>query len=218
MAMRSLHDLLSMVLPHAPGCPNPVALKNLRLAAIEWCERTRAWRSITTATVTEQGFAVVAPDFATIHEIETASFEGVELMPTQFSEVDPSNMVETGAMPEYITQVSPNTVTLVPFKTGELQLTLFLKPRSGDEFGSNGAGGLKQDDQNQIPEHVFIQSGESIVFGALARLLLMPKVDWRDDKKGLYYKAEFDARVTDQFSSSIKGQQKAPARPRPQFI
>lgn len=219
--MRDLQDFLPLVLPHAPGCPKQVAIQNLRLAAIDWCERTRCWRSVQTVDVTEQGNAVVAPDYATIFEIETAHFDGVELTPLQYSEINPDDMAEgvgNGRPPQYIAQTSPNTVTLIPFMAGQLRLSLFLKPRSGDEFGQNGTGGYLHLDQNRVPEHIFVQSAESITHGALSRLLMMPQADWRDDKKGLYYAGLFEAKATSRFDKGIKGQQVARVRARSQFM
>lgn len=221
MTTRPLRDMLPLVLPHAPGCPYIEIIKNLRLAAIEWCERTRCWRSITTVTISEQGQAVVAPDYATIHEIETARMGGQELTPTQFSHVDQqarSATEDSGAVPQYITQVSPNEITLVPFAAGDLELTLFLKPRSGDEFGSNGQGGWLQDDQNVIPAHIFVQDAEALAWGALSRLLSQPRKDWTDPNMGLLYRKKFDDRADGKFNSQIVGQQRARPRARPQWI
>ena len=39
-----LSQFLHMVLPYAPGLPVMTAEHELRLAAIEFCERTRCWR------------------------------------------------------------------------------------------------------------------------------------------------------------------------------
>jgi hypothetical protein len=44
MATREFTSLLSRFLPSVPGCPQPMAVEQIRRAAIRTCERTLAWR------------------------------------------------------------------------------------------------------------------------------------------------------------------------------
>lgn len=219
LTTRPLSDFLPMVLPYAVGCPASVAEANLRLAAIEYCERTRCWRSVLTQTFAAQGEAItVAPAYAAIHEIETAFFgtENIPLKPTQFSSVDPEDIdAADGALgqPEYITQVSSDTITVIPFQTGDIRLTLFLKPRSGTEYGTNPLAPL-QDAYNVVPDFLFVQHAETIACGALARILKLPKQEFTDPKFSAYYEAKFDDRTDAKFSSNIRGQHRAPRRTR----
>ena len=39
--MKPIDDFLPLILPRAPGCPEPIAFDAIRQAAIEFCERTR---------------------------------------------------------------------------------------------------------------------------------------------------------------------------------
>lgn len=220
MATRPLRDFLPLVLPHAPTCPRPVAEQYLRLAAIEWCERTRCWRHIASTTLTNaQDEVIAAPDYATVHEIETAYFNGVELTPTQFSSADPADMDAAAGLgtPKYITQTAPNTVRVIPFAAGSLDLTLFLKPRSGTEYGTDPLDPL-QDKYNVVPEHIFIQNAEAVAEGALARLLLLKDVAWFNPKLALFYRDRFDNACTGKFNSEIRGQQRASARSTAHFL
>jgi hypothetical protein len=220
---RPLRDFLPLVLPHAQYCPRPVAEQYLRLAAIEWCERTRCWRHVSTMDLTEQGEAIVSPDYATIFEIESAEFSSetvssTELVATQFTQISLSDAeAMEGNAPRYITQVSPNSVTVLPFMVGSLSLSLFLKPRAGTEYGNDPADPL-QDKYNVIPEHVFIQSAEKIAEGALARLLAIKDTKWHDPKMAGYYAGRFNEACDRHFSSELRGQQRAPRRSRPEFI
>jgi len=212
---RALKDFLPLVTPLAIGCPDPVAIQNLRLAAIEWCERTRAWRHITEQAIVTNDDAIVAPSYATIHVIETASFDGQPLIPTQFSSIDETTRAATDGEfgpPIYITQTSPNQVAVIPFKTGTLDLTLFLKPRSGSEFGGVTPGVQLQDTQNVVPEYIFVQSAEIIAFGALSRLLLIKDQPFTDPKLAGFYLARFEAACNNAFTQGIKGQQQARVR------
>lgn len=212
---RPLKDFLSMVLPEVPYCPRPVAEQYLRLAAIEFCERTRCWRHVTTQDITAQDGAIVAPDYATIHEIETAEWgEGVELMPTQFSEIDADAYgAEAGAAgpPRYITQVAANQIAVVPFDTGSLRLSLFLKPRSGSEFGGDPNDPL-QDKYNVVPEFMFIQHGDHIASGALARIMNLPDQTYTNPKMAAQHLARFERACDTKFSSNMRGQHRAKRR------
>lgn len=223
MPTRPLSDFLPLVLPHATDCPRPVAEQYLRLAAIEWCERTRCWRHIETTTLAANGQAIVAPDYATIFEIETAEFidgndNAVPLTPTQFSSIGPTDAATANAgAPVYITQVSPNTISVIPFAAGDVKLSLFLKPRSGTEYGTNPADPL-QDRFNVVPEHIFIQNAEAIAEGALARLLAIKGAAWNDPNLAAFYFQRFEAACNRAFRSEVRGQQRAPARARAYFM
>lgn len=220
---RPLADFLPLVLPHAPDCPRTVAEQYLRLAAIEWCERTRCWRHVTTMALTEQGEAIVAPDYAAIFEIETAEFSNgntdpVPLTPTQFTSVSLEDATAmAGGLPRYITQASPSTVTVLPFEAGDLSLSLFLKPRSGTEYGNDPDDPL-QDRLNVVPQHVFVQSAEQIAEGALGRLLAIKNTSWHDPNMALYYSGRFDQACDRNFRSDMRGQHRAPVRTKPQFF
>jgi hypothetical protein len=113
-----LDRFLPLVMPHCPGAPEFVATRNLRLAAIEFCERTRCWRHLTTATITGDGQAIAAPAYAAIHLIEDATWEdGQRLTPIQFSDVDEEAAANaTDAPPAYITQAEYNTIRVIPRK------------------------------------------------------------------------------------------------------
>jgi hypothetical protein len=221
---RPLADFLPLVLPHAPRCPRPVAEQYLRLSAIEWCERTRCWRSILTTAISAQESAIVAPVYATIHEIERAEFSAsnvnqYELTPTQFSSVSLKDFGDTttGATPRYITQVAPNAVSVLPFMAGTLELSLFLKPRFGSELGFDAEDPL-QDRYNVVPEHIFIQSAEHIADGALSRLLALPDQEWTNPQMAGYYGSRFEASCNRAFSNQIKGQHRAVPRSRANFL
>lgn len=215
MPTRPLSDFLPLVMPHCATAPRPTVEQYLRLAAIEWCERTRCWRHAAQFAIDEANEVIVAPDYATVHEIETAYFNNTTpLSPTQFSSFSPDDFADQGS-PQYITQSAPNTISILPFTAGTLNLSLFLKPRSGTEYGTNPADPL-QDKYNVVPEHLFIQSAEAIAEGALARLLALPaeSAEWSNPKMAMYYRQRFDEACDRKFNSHIKGQHRARKRTR----
>jgi hypothetical protein len=81
-------DFLPYVLPSAPGCPDPVAEFNLRLAAQEFCARTRVWRETlpNIKALPARGIGphfMELPDDSEIVRIERATMDGrpIDVMP-----------------------------------------------------------------------------------------------------------------------------------------
>ena len=221
-----LSAFLPYVLPHAPGVPNFVAEKYLRMAAIEFCERTRCWRKITEVEVgADNAVALVAPYHAAIHMIEFASFSSesapkAPLTPTQFSDIGEryrADMEQEGP-PRYITQVTPNEVRIFPLATGTLEVSLFLKPRMGQDMATNDPGDPIQDTFNLVPDFLLTQWGEPIAAGALSKLLVQPQKRWSNPQLAGFYLDRFNAACDSHFGQSIKGQQRAPARSRFRFV
>ncbi|SDX73960.1 hypothetical protein [Roseicitreum antarcticum] len=218
-------QFLPYVMPHAPGAPDIVAEKYIRMAAIEFCERTRCWRHLISVDLTDQTTeAMIAPYYAAIHEIEYASFTSEfsqkrALTPTQFSDVSkeyrPS--LETG-QPEYVTQTNPNHVTVLPLAAGTLELSVFLKPRMGQQFGPGELGDPIQDDFNVVPDFLLTQWGEAVACGALSKLLMVPQQRWTDPKMGGFYLTKFERACDKHFSQSIRGQQRKAKRTRFSFM
>jgi len=225
MANVDMSAFLPIMLPHAPGIPTVTAEFQLRLAVIEFCERTRCWRHMIDVEFTNDNHqAVVAPDYATIHDFEFAVFssEGVErrpLVPTLYSEIGPDGLdLYAGSPPDHISQVTPNTVTIFPFKAGTVSLSVFLKPRHGQDFTNAANTTPMQDHLNQVPEFLHTQWGEAISAGALARCLSMPAKEWTNPQLAGYHAARFERYCDALFSTNIVGQQRAPRRIKPNYF
>ena len=221
-----LSEFLPYVLPNAPGAPDIVAERYIRMAAIEFCERTRCWRKISIVALTEENtVALVAPHYAAIHAIEYASFLSdtvakTPLTPTQYSDLADRQRadLEAEGTPRYITQVNPNTVTVFPLSAGELEVSLFLKPRMGQSFGYGTDDDPIQDDFNLAPDFLLTQWGEAIACGALSKMLMQPQTRWEDPNKAAYYMQKFERACDAHFSTNITGQQRAPRRTRFRFV
>lgn len=215
MAMVSTREFLPYVLPNAPQVMALSAEFALRLAAIEYCERTRCWRHLV-----EQDFltgangpAIVCPDYAAIHDIERATWDYERrLTPITWSDLPPAWATDPEAVPESITQSGPDTVTLYPFQPGHLSLSLYLKPRPERDFARTG---LPMDDYfNQLPDLLLTQHAEAIGWGALARLLVIPERPYTDPNRAAYFQAQFNDRCDKNFDKNKMGQQRAPRRTR----
>lgn len=209
----SLSKFLPLVLPHVPGVPQVMATFNLRLSAIEFCKRTRCWRHVVSVVFDSTTEAVAAPEYAAIHEFETALWNGeTYLRPIQFSDIDePSATLAQGATPQYVTQAEPNTVRVIPAADGTLSLTLFLMPVNGSSFAADSDGNMV-DRFDAVPDFLYLQHAEAIASGAISRLMAMPGKDWTDPTLASVHAARFHDAATTHFSVSLRGQHRARVR------
>lgn len=216
VAMKRTAEFLPLILPFCPFCPDFVAEQMARLAAIEFCERSRAWRHLTTVSLQEGSAGVgimVAPDTAAIHEIEFAEFDGHPLTAIQFSTM---KEVPEGR-PRYIAQTAPNEVIVTPFTAGSLEVSLFLKPLASTEFGTDAADPLF-DRFNVVPDFLVSIHGATIAAGALSKILAMPRQPWTDPKSAKDYELRFSEKLDGSFRQNMRGQQRAPIRTKPRWF
>lgn len=204
----STKQLLHLVAPFAPTCPAFVAEQQIRMAAIEIAEVSRAWRHVTTVTTATANLEMAAPENTAIHEIELAEFDGVPLKPVQFSTF--SDRGE--GFPAYIAQSAPGSVTLTPFRAGgRLHLSLFLKPRADSLIGTNPADPF-EDAYNVLPDFFVSLFGSTIAQGALARIFSIPDEPWTNPGMAGFYHGEFVRKRDAMFRAHLRGQQRAKIR------
>lgn len=216
VTMKRTAEFLPLILPFCPECPDFLAEQHARFAAIEFCERSRAWRHLTTVTLAagSAGAGVmVAPDTAAIHEIEFAEIDGWPLTPVQFSTIEDAGE----GRPNYITQTAPNEVRVLPFEPGELKISVFLKPLTGSQYGTDPSDPLF-DRFNVVPDFLVDMHGHSIAAGALAKLLSIKNEPWSDPKEALRYEARFREKLDSAFRWNMRGQQRAPQRVKPRWF
>lgn len=206
--MARTRDFLPLILPFCPTCPDFIAEQQARFAAIEFCERSRAWRHITTVELTSATGVPVAPDTAAIHEIEFANFNGSPLTPVQFSTIEASSV----GIPRYVTQVAPHAVTVAPYaEPGTLEISLFLKPLSSSQYSTDADDPLF-DRFNVVPQFMVDIHGAAIAEGALAKILSIPDEPWTDKRKAAAHDERFRERLDASFRWNMRGQQRAPIR------
>lgn len=207
----NVSKFLPLVQPYAPHASDPAVMQALRKAAIEFCEQTRCWRHMIRLTISRQDYPAIAPAYAAIHEFETVTFnDDTPLTPVQFSDVEHADFSEQGA-PRYITQTGPSRISILPFSDGVLDISVFLKPRHGDEYALS-PDSAPENVYDTVPDFLFTLHGEVIAAGALSRLLLLPGQPFTDPKMAEYFRADFQRRAERVFNHNVRGQQRA--RPR----
>ncbi|MBX9596233.1 MAG: hypothetical protein K2X46_17845 [Roseomonas sp.] len=195
--MRDLTDFLPHVMLHAMACADPVAVKYLREAAVEFCTRTRVWRETDEFTTVADDIEVVCvPPYAALHEIEAAWFNGYELEAARFKQTFGPDEQE-GGQPRWITQVAPDRVSLVPKGAGLLRISMFLKPAEDTEV---------------VPAFLFDHFAREIGWGALRDLKMLPNQPFSDPQMGMAFGARFEAALNRFSAANIRGQQRAKGR------
>lgn len=208
--MKSLDEFLPNIRMYAPGAADPTSYFAIRQAAIDFCERTRAWRFDDEFTVSADDYeGLYAPDNSVIHEIEGVWFDGNRLTrktPSQLDELLPkwrSGGEKPTGLPSYVTQIEQNTITIVPFSAGKVKLSLFLKPSQNAD---------------ELPDFLADQHRETIAWGALSRILLIPNQSFSNPDMGAAFGQAFQGKIDGKSTLGITGQQRAPVRTKASFI
>lgn len=131
--MKDIDLFMPRVLGHVPAVAQPRAYRAIRDAARVVCERTKLWRESDEVAITtpEHQVLTTVTDGA-IEAIEWARFDDTDLEPKTVAWLDENEpgwqIAEDEAAPRYITQVSPQSVSIYPRKQGTLHVRYLLKP------------------------------------------------------------------------------------------
>ncbi|AAL49596.1 unknown [Sinorhizobium phage PBC5] len=204
--MVDIDDFLPQVLLYAPNCADQVAYRFLREAAREFCQRTNCWRESDEVTIsTPECEGIGTTSDAEIQLIQRAELDGVPLTPRTVAWLDENRPGwETSTeitVARYITQIQPNTVTVVPRAEGTLTMRLVLKPSLS---------------ARTLPGFLLDQWGTEIGKGAAARVLLLPESQNPDLGAGLLQ--EFKDCLGTEAIRTTKGQQGARLRTRGSYF
>lgn len=207
--MKEFIEFYRFIKPGCIGAPEPLIDSCILKAAIEFCERTRMWRVIETVTITGND-PIVAPADAAILKLEDVRFEGRQLEPISVSDLnnlypDQDWATITQEQPRYITQLTPNTMMLVPSPpvAGEVKLTMQLKPSQTTE---------------QLPDFIFDLYQQVIADGALAEILATPGQSYTNPDMAGVYSARFQQKLDALSILSVRGQHGAPVRTKPSYF
>ena len=179
--MKIWSDFYDLLLPDLPGCPVTAADSALRQSAIAFFEQSLAWQAghqpvFVTTGVAEYAFS--PPEGTVVHAITHAVLDGEEIGPFVGEKNIPirSWRRQTGKL-RYVLG-GPSSLTLVPAPdiNGLLAMTVALKPSAT----STG-----------IEDTLFNEYRETIIHGAMARLMLSPKKPYTDIQLAAYHRQQF---------------------------
>lgn len=187
--MKLWEEFHDYILPHVPGATTPLVDLLLREAAIEFFERSQAWRynhaPITvTALTANYPFVTADPNEIEVHVINYAEFNDDEIgtLTAQFSTryYDWRNLQ---AEPEFVIANQTDAILVpTPNLDGTLDMIVSLKP-------TIDSTGIDEDLQ-------FNDYRMSIVHGALYRLMRVPKKPFTDQALAGDRLADFNAGIT----------------------
>lgn len=186
--MKTWDSLLDLVMPHAPGLTVALAAHNIKLAAREFCKRSRAWRVDAVAVNLVAGlgsYDLVSPiaETGSVGIVEARILGATK--PLESATVDQLDSTLPGwksaiGQVRYYTQLSPSSITLVKAPPESVSAALLLVLAVMPTLDATG-----------VADWLFDLYGEAIAEGALGKLMLMPKKPWTDAALGAAYTTRF---------------------------
>ena len=185
--MASYSSLVKEVLPYVPLCPDLLVERNLRSAAIEFCERSKAYildmdPFTTTSGVYEYDFDI--PTGTEVHQILYMTYDGQDMDPIspRSLELNYPDWRDKSGNPHVYLQKTPTTFWVVPVPSGpkEVIASVALKPSRTS---------------NSIDTTVSNQYRDAIIYGALYRLLRIPNREWTEIGSAQEYLYQFNLEI-----------------------
>jgi hypothetical protein len=183
--------LLPDILPVVAGCTDTLVEDTIRAAVIEFCERTGAYQAeldpITTVSSIYE-YDLEPPTGTKVHKIMGAVFEGDDLEPVSSNVLEQRkpnwrNAAQFG-QPEYYIQQSASLFWLVPVPNTLSVNSTIIRAQLKPTYSST-----------TCDEKIMDEYRDTIVNGALFRLLRMPGKDWSDLQGAQLYSNLFEAVV-----------------------
>ena len=187
--MASFESLVKDVLPYVPGCPDSLIQTNIRSAAIELCEKSKAFTfdldPITTISG-EYEYEFDQPSGTEVHQILWATYDGNDLDPISPRSLElnyPDWRDKTGTPTVYLQKTASSFwLVPVPNTNKELLLNVALKPTRTT---------------NNIDTEFSNTYRDGIIYGTIYRLLRIPAKQWTDPIAAADYFNLFQAEVSD---------------------
>ncbi len=187
--MKLWNEFYDFVMPHVPGVDTAMVDFHLRETAIEFYERSQAWRYVhapITVTALTANYPYVTPDPAQteVHVINYAEFNDDEIgsQTSQFSSryKDWRNLI---SQPEFVIGSQTEAILVpIPSLDGTLDLIVSLKPT----VDSTGI-----DDDLQFNDY-----RATMVHGALYRLMRIPAKPYTSQELAYAHMVDFSAGIT----------------------
>ncbi len=185
--MATYSSLVKEVLPYVPLCPDSLVEQNIRSAAIEFCERSKAYildmdPFNTTAGVFEYDFDV--PTGTEVHQVLYMTEDGTDMDPIspRSLELNYPDWRDRTGNPHVYLQKTSTTFWVVPVPSGSRQIiaSVALKPTRTS---------------NNLDTNITNQYRDAIIYGALYRLLRIPNREWTDVGAAREYLAQFNNEI-----------------------
>jgi hypothetical protein len=207
--------LLPEVLPEVPGVPEPLAIREIRAAVVDFCDRTKV------AKITTTGAAIVADDpFVLIPELT-----GKSIIDVQYVSIDGYDLKKASA--DYLNQAwrdenlgralfsdyhsigyNPSWETWQQYKQDRPEVYHFVIDDTGTRFRFVG---IPRRSYTTLAYTIRVKPNRTstgfdtwlidayykeLAAGAISRLLSIPKKDWTDLPTAALYGSRYEEAVT----------------------
>lgn len=221
MVVATVHvsEFLHLIHRVEPAVPAYLAEIEVRAAATELCARAPIWLSTETFALTSNGQAIPLPDFPVGQEVLTAVSgikrvtygpDRITLSPVEYGS-DESLLDADGQNPSHFFQEQPDTISVSPFKAGDITIFMWLKPAYGFDpktmLTSAADARMKY-----LPAFLLTHHAETIANGALSRILSTVGTDYSNPQAASMFSARFEMACDAASSRAFSGQQRAPLR------
>jgi len=214
--MVDIDDLMPSLMRYTPNLPEPTAYAFIRQACREFCRRTKVWRHNTEFSILTLSDEVVVtiPESEIIY-IDEARLGETDLEPIPLETLDDdrpgwyheqtldADGNETEGVAQYITQLTPNTITVYPRQTGTVKARYILMPSLDAEL---------------VPEFFLTQYREVIGRGAAAEAFAMPDAEFFNPTLAAAHSQQFEMGMRRQTSIVSKGQQRGRNRTKASYF
>lgn len=189
----SYESLVPEIAPHLYGCPDMLIENSIRSAVIELCEKAQVYQAELDPLTTVSGiyeYDLEAPSGTAVHKVLWVTHDGKDLEPMTTSLLEQRlprwRESDQASTPQYFVKQSSSLVWLVPVPgntvVGSTIIRAVLKPTHTSTACDND---------------VMNDYRDTIVNGALFRLLRIPNRDWTDYKHAGTYGALFEQGLID---------------------
>jgi hypothetical protein len=184
-------SLLPEILPMVPGCPDTLIENNIRAAVVELCDKASVYQAELDPVTTVSGlfeYDLEPPSGTSVRKILWATHQGKDLEPTTTTLLEQRlpKWREDSGVPEYFIQQNSATFILAPIPSvtivGSTIVRAVLRPTHTSTSCDND---------------VMNDYRDTIINGALFRLLRIPNKDWSDMKGAAVYGELFSRGVDD---------------------
>jgi hypothetical protein len=191
--MALYESLLPEIIPMVPGCPDTLIENNIRAATIELCEKAAVLQAELDPVTTVAGifeYDLEPPTGTVVHKIMWVVYDGKDLEPisTNLLEQRKPNWrdADNRGSPEYYVKVSQSLFWMVPVPNVTQASSTILRAQLKPTQTSTAADDELMSDYR-----------DTIVNGALFRLLRLPSKDWTDFAGAQVYGSLFAQGITE---------------------
>ncbi len=194
--MREWADFIPQVALYLPGCPSFTIADAVRDAAIEFCERSRAWNAervtLGNTVAGQRDYSLTTNPVAVgLCHLSAAWIGGIEIAPLNPGDAEDSEPAATAAARDCRIKL-----------TGRASFRLVPAPTSSGDVVIANVAYAPTDAAPGIPEFIAREWHEAIERRAIAELMLQPDKPWSSATAGIHM-ARFDKLLAE--ASNLRG-------------